>query len=149
MPKPEQSGGLAVSMAGSIAGSTRQPSSKLKNQRVVRIISICSHFLPTLCKDMWEAKLHGVLKIKPDLAITVDFHTRAELSGFHSRLIIVCRRGRAAAPCSASTCCHRRNNEIRIPFLVGCSEKSSLLSGDNPSLFTGNHRGLCQEVLFW
>lgn len=77
------------------AGSTRQPSPSrrpptgIKNQRIVGIISICSHFLPTPCKDVWEAKLHGGLKINPKLAITVNYQTCVELSAFLLRLNVV------------------------------------------------------------
>lgn len=45
---------------------------------------------------MWEAELHGGLKINPKLAITVNFQTCVELSGCQWRLIIASGWGLAA-----------------------------------------------------
>lgn len=108
-PKPKQTGGFALLMQESArhirpkmkASLARRdsllchvgynlPVTGIKYQRIVRIISICSHFLPTRRKDMWEDELHGGLKINPKLAITVNFQACIELSGFHWRLVSLC-----------------------------------------------------------
>lgn len=72
---------------------------------------------------------------------------KLELSGFGLRLIVVCGRGRAAMPRLRPPAVAAETIKLASHSLWD-APKSSLLSGDNPSLFTGNHTGLCLEVLF-
>lgn len=158
-PKPKQTGGLALLMQES-AGHIRPkmkaslapsdsllchvgynlPVTGIKYQRIVRIISICSHFLPTPRKDMWEAKLHGGLKINPKLAITVNFQACVELSGFHLRPVSLCG--------SCGFTCVRPAVTGKTGKFGADSRRSRLIPGDNPPLLADNHKGLFLGVCF-